>query len=97
MPYSSPQQDNLAQRRVAFWFVAPALALIVLFFFLPVLVGLLLSVTDFDIYALADAQQSRYVGLENYRRLLEAPLFWTALKNTLYFVAVGGPLSLAVS
>lgn len=97
MPHSIPVQENIAQRRAAFWFVAPALVLIVLFFFLPVLVGLLLSLTDFDIYALADLGQSRYVGLENYRRLLDAPLFWTALKNTLYFVAVGGPLSLAVS
>lgn len=97
MPHSTALAENIAQRRAAFWFVVPALALIVLFFFLPVAAGLLLSLTDFDIYALADLDQARFVGLDNYRQLLQTPRFWTALKNTLYFVVVGGPLSLAVS
>lgn len=81
----------------AFWFTAPALALIVLFFFVPVSASLLLSFTDFDIYALGNLGRLRFVGLDNYPRLLGDPLFRTALKNTLYFVAVGGPLSVAVS
>ncbi|HLF96836.1 MAG TPA: sugar ABC transporter permease [Methylococcaceae bacterium] len=81
----------------AFWFIAPALALIVAFFFVPVGLGLALSFTDFDIYALGDMRYLRFAGLENYRRLLDEPLFWIALKNTLYFVLVGGPLSVAVS
>lgn len=81
----------------AFWFIAPALALILAFFFLPVGLGLALSFTDFDIYALGDARYLRFVGLGNYRYLLDEPLFWTALRNTLYFVVVGGPLSVGVS
>lgn len=81
----------------AFWFTAPALALIALFFFVPVAASLLLSFTDFDIYALGDRSRMRFVGLDNYQRLLEDPLFWTALRNTLYFVLIGGPLSVAVS
>jgi multiple sugar transport system permease protein len=81
----------------ALWFVAPALALIGLFFFLPVAAALLLSFTDFDIYALGDRGTLRFVGLDNYFRLLKDPMFWIALKNTLYFVAIGGPLSVAVS
>ncbi|CAI8861049.1 MULTISPECIES: carbohydrate ABC transporter permease [Methylococcus] len=81
----------------AFWFVAPALALLVVFFFLPVGAALGLSFTDFDIYALADIGRLRFVGLDNYRRLFGDAEFWTALWNTLYFVAVGGPLSVLVS
>ncbi|QJD30574.1 carbohydrate ABC transporter permease [Methylococcus geothermalis] len=81
----------------AFWFVAPALALLVVFFFLPVGAALGLSFTDFDIYALADIGRLRFVGLDNYRRLFGDAEFWTALRNTLYFVAVGGPLSVLVS
>lgn len=81
----------------AFWFLAPALSLIGGFFFLPVAASLLLSFTDFDIYALSDPRQLRWIGLDNYRRLLGDPLFHTAVRNTLYFVAVGGPLSVAVS
>jgi multiple sugar transport system permease protein len=76
---------------------APALAVIAVFFALPVAIGLALSLTDFDLYALADVSTLRFVGLDNYLRLLQTPLFWQALGNTLYFVAVGVPLSIALS
>ena len=79
------------------WFVAPAVAVIGLFFFVPVVAALTLSLTDFDIYALADLRNLRFVGLSNYRELLVNPLFWQALGNTLYFVVLGVPLSIAAS
>ncbi|MDG4596085.1 MAG: sugar ABC transporter permease [Candidatus Contendobacter sp.] len=78
-------------------FLAPALLLIAIFFFLPVLAALLLSFTDFDVYALGDLNRLRFVGFANYLQLLQSPLFWTALGNTLYFMLVGGPLSVAIS
>lgn len=78
-------------------FAAPALLLIAVFFFLPVLAALLLSFTDFDIYALGDLNRLRFIGFNNYQQLLQSPLFWTALGNTFYFVIMGGPLSVAVS
>ena len=81
----------------AWCFVAPALLVITVFFFLPVLAALALSFTDFDIYALADPGQLRFVGVQNYVRLLQTPLFWQAVGNTLYFVGVGVPLSIAAS
>jgi multiple sugar transport system permease protein len=81
----------------AWGFVAPAVLVIGVFFLLPVVAGLALSLTDFDIYALADLGNLRFVGLENYVRMLQTPLFWQALGNTLYFVVIGVPLSIAVS
>ena len=78
-------------------FAAPALSVIGVFFAVPVLAALALSLTDFDIYALAHGENLRFVGLDNYLNLLGNPLFWSALGNTLYFVAVGVPLSIAVS
>ena len=78
-------------------FAAPALTVIAVFFGLPVLAAFVLSLTDFDIYALADIGNLRFVGLGNYIGLLHNPLFWKALGNTLYFVGVGVPLSIAVS
>lgn len=78
-------------------FAAPALTVIAVFFALPVFAALLLSVTDFDIYALADLSNLRFVGLDNYIGLLHNPLFWKALGNTLYFVVVGVPLSIVAS
>ena len=84
--------------RVAAWcFVAPALFVIGVFFFVPVLAALAMSLTDFDIYALADVRNLRLVGLGNYVQLLRTPLFWQAFGNTLYFVVVGVPLSIVVS
>jgi multiple sugar transport system permease protein len=85
-------------RALAGWtFAAPALLVIVVFFFLPVVAALALSVTDFDIYALADIGNLRFVAFDNYLGLLHNPLFWKTLGNTLYFVVVGVPLSIAVS
>jgi len=81
----------------AWCFVAPALVIIGLFFVLPVVAALAMSLTDFDIYALADLRNLRVVGLHNYAQLLRTPLFWQALGNTLYFVVLGVPLSIGVS
>ena len=78
-------------------FLAPALSLIAVFFFIPVVASFLMSFTDFDIYSLADSSNARFVGLENYKNLLSDPLFWKAMRNTLYFVFIGVPLSLIVS
>lgn len=82
---------------VAWAFVLPALTVIGLFFVVPVLAGLALSLTDFDLYALASLDNLRFVGLDNYRQVLTRPLFWQALGNTAYFVVLGVPLSIALS
>jgi multiple sugar transport system permease protein len=83
--------------RAAWLFLAPALVLIFVFFFLPVLASLVLSVTDFDIYAIANPPTTRFVGMANYTKLFHSPEFWQALRNTFYFAIVGGPLTIAVS
>jgi multiple sugar transport system permease protein len=85
------------ESRAAWLFLAPALSAILLFFAVPVAAGLLLSFTDFDLYAIADPANARWVGLDNYARLVREPLFWRSLANTLLLVAVGGPLTLAVA
>ena len=89
---------SLRKRERAAWgFVAPALVAIGVFFAIPVFAALLLSLTDFDIYALADIGNMRFVGLQNYERLFSNPLFWGAMKNTGLFAVIGVPLSIGVS
>jgi multiple sugar transport system permease protein len=78
-------------------FVAPALLAIVAFFFVPVAASVALSFTDFDIYAVASRENLRVVGLGNYARLGDDALFAVAVRNTLWFVAVAAPLSIATS
>lgn len=91
------RREGRAQARAGWLFVAPALGLIGIFFVLPVVAGLLLSFTDFDIYAIGDPSAVRLVGLSNYGRILTDREFWGALRNTLVFVLVGGPLSVLTS
>lgn len=86
-----------AERRAGWLFSAPALLAIALFFILPTIASLALSLTDFDIYALADIRNLRFVGFDNYAALLADPLFWAALHNTLWFVLLGVPLVVVVS
>ena len=85
------------RERAAWGFVAPAMIAIGLFFVIPVVSALLLSLTDFDIYALADLSNLRFVGLQNYERLLGNPLFWGALRNTALFAVIGVPLTVGAS
>lgn len=85
------------EARAAFLFLAPALGAMLIFFFLPVVAAFLLSLTDFDIYALADPANARFVGLGNFARLLRDPVFWKALSNTTIFVVACGPLTLLVA
>jgi len=91
----SPLERHIA--RAGMGFLAPALSVIIVFFFVPVGASLLLSFTDFDIYSVASRDNLRWVGLANYGRLLVDSLFWVALRNTFYFVVVAGPLSVALS
>jgi multiple sugar transport system permease protein len=87
-----PARDD--QGRAAWLFLTPALLVLGATFFLPIVASLVLSFTDFDIYAVARLDNVQVVGPRNYVTLLSSPLFWLALRNTLYFVLVGGPLSL---
>ena len=81
----------------AWSFLLPAMLLIGIFFFLPVIGSLILSFTDFDLYALGDRSVLRFIGVENYVRLFQNPDFGRALRNTFYYGLVGGPLSIAAS
>ena len=87
----------MTRRRAAWVFAGPALAVIGVFFFLPVAAALALSFTDFDIYALASLANLRFVAFRNYGELLQRAEFWNALGNTVYFVLAGVPLSIGAS
>jgi multiple sugar transport system permease protein len=81
----------------SYFFLAPALGTLLIFFFLPVAAAFLMSFTDFDIYSLGNLSRARFIFFRNFSQLLSDPLFWKALGNTFYFVIVGGPLTIIVS
>ena len=86
-----------AEARAGWMMTAPALTAIGLFFVLPALASLLLSFTDFDIYALANLNNLRFIGFDNYQRLVTNPLFWQAMGNTMWFVVFGVPMVVVAS
>jgi len=66
--------------------LAPALLLFGLFVVWPALAAFPVSMDSWTGYA----PHGEFVGLENYRQLIDDGTFWRALRNTLYYVIVGG-------
>ena len=63
-------RDVRAARRVPYLLLLPALAVLVIFLFLPILISFLMSFTDWNIYAINDWSRISVTGLANYRTLL---------------------------
>src|SRR6186997_2005927 len=75
-------------------FAAPFVILFGLFMALPILASFALSFTSFGLKDLQNPIGAKFIGLDNYIRLLSDGTFWTSLLNTFYFVVVGVPLTL---
>ena len=86
-----------SESRAAFFFLLPALLVIGVFFVLPIAAALVLSLTDFDLYALGSISNVRFILFDNYLQLLTNPIFWKVLRNTFYFALIGGPMTLGVA
>ncbi|WP_255752136.1 carbohydrate ABC transporter permease [Kitasatospora sp. A2-31] len=82
---------RLRRRALPYLLLAPALILFGFFKAYPVVSSLLLSLTTGSGAATRDA------GLANYRRLLDDPLFWTALRNTAEILVLQVPLMLGLA
>lgn len=85
------------RRSVAAWlFLAPALVLLAVFAFWPVLFGSVLAFTDFSL-----VRPTHWVGFDNFRYIFNNEMFVTGLKNSLVFLLIVpcvqlGALALAV-
>ena len=73
--------------------VSPSVILLILFFFIPVTLAFVLAFTN----ARLISPSIQFVGLDNFTRLFEDPLFWKSLRNTLYFAVVVVPLQSALA
>jgi multiple sugar transport system permease protein len=69
--------------RLALIFIAPAAVGFLVFLIWPLIRGIYLSFTSFNL--LTPAQ---FNGLDNYRRMLLDPVFWNALKVTVEYVII---------
>ena len=73
--------------------VSPSVILLILFFFVPVTLAFVLAFTN----ARLISPSIQFVGLDNFTRLFQDPLFWRSLRNTLYFAVVVVPLQSALA
>ena len=85
------------QERAGLVFTLPVLIGTALVLVVPTVGALLLSITDFDIYALADLRNLRFIGAGNYAELAHTPLFWRAVGNTALFAVLGVPAAIGTS
>ena len=88
----APRERKPLQIKQGTWsyvMIAPYFILFTFFTILPVLASMVLSFTNFDML-----QWPEFVGWDNYIRLLvNDDVFMTALKNTLLFAVITGPIS----
>ena len=92
---SRGRASSPAARRDALWallFLAPSLIGFLVFYWLPILGGLLLSFFSWDLLT-----PPEWAGLDNFAQLFHDPGLGQALWNTFYFTVVTVPLSMALS
>jgi multiple sugar transport system permease protein len=92
-PKPRPPTARRRNLRLGLLFAAPWLLHLAIFIAYPIGASFYYSLCSYD-----TLRPPRWVGLENYRILFtQDPLFWKALFNTLYMVALGLPVGLVVS
>ncbi|MFC4099442.1 carbohydrate ABC transporter permease [Paenibacillus xanthanilyticus] len=79
----------MKKKKHSYILMAPYMLLFAAFTILPVLMSIFISFTYFNLL-----EFPRFIGWQNYSRLfLEDDVFLTAIKNTLLFAAITGPVS----
>lgn len=79
---SKNKRKHKRDRIYGMLFIAPAMLQFLLFFFLPLILCVYASFTNWN----ALSAHKTFVGLKNYFSLLQDDKFWTALINTLYML-----------
>ncbi|HBT16629.1 MAG TPA: sugar ABC transporter permease [Firmicutes bacterium] len=79
------------------FFLAPSLIIISCFVIFPVFFSFYISLTDFNVRSLINWGNAKFIGLANYKSLLQDQLFLKCIVNTLYFVVLMVPLALVLS
>lgn len=76
---------------IAYVYLLPALATLTVFHILPAFYALWISTQG------GRVRNFRFVGLDNYIEALQAPEFWGALQNTVFYVIGTVPITMALS
>lgn len=82
-------RSRQSQRIAAAWMVTPAVALLLVFIIIPIVLTFALAFTNAKLISPTGPQ---FVGFDNFSRLFGDPLFWKSLRNTLLFTVFVVPL-----
>ena len=98
LPGGSPLKKSrhsfpgMRQRKAAFFgFIAPAVILFTVFFFVPLLLSVAFSFTNFDGWKTMD-----FIGFRNYSKLFADKKFFNAMGRTLAYTGLTLPLKVIV-
>ena len=84
---------EMKRNKAGYFMLAPFMILFTIFTIFPVLLSIILSFTTFNMLEMPD-----FIFMDNYIRLfLDDDIFITALKNTLIFASITGPVSYILS
>lgn len=81
--FTREQRDTL----IGYAFVLPFMILFVIFTLIPIFQGFWISLHNWELVG----TNIKFIGLENYQRLLGDKLFWSSLEHTIFFVILSGP------
>ena len=73
----------MSKRSTPYWFIAPFLLSFVLFWVYPIVNSFILGFTDTRVGTMGN-----FIGLDNFKRMLNDSRFWTAILNTFGFTLV---------
>ncbi|WP_067779906.1 carbohydrate ABC transporter permease [Actinomyces vulturis] len=68
---------------LALGFLTPATIGLVIFFIYPLIRGIYLSFTKYNLFT-----DPQFVGLDNYSRMMKDPVFWNAIRVTIEYVVI---------
>jgi len=93
----APEADRISSKRfnsAASIFLMPAISVMTVFLFIPIISSFIISFTNWNIYGVRDASKIIFIGFENYSKIISDPIFFRALKNTLVYAFLGVPLNI---
>jgi multiple sugar transport system permease protein len=70
-------------------YILPALILLLLFRFIPIVMSFVISFFEFRVTSIGD-----FIGFQNYARMFADPEFWQSMLNTLWLVLIAVPASI---
>lgn len=76
------------KRYVPYLFLLPAAVILLVFFFIPFFQTFILSFQDYS----SNIYSPTFIGLQNYFKLFQSPIFYTVLLNTFVYLFVAVPV-----